>query len=249
MTGTEGTRAPGNIPRVYGLMNPEAGKHGTKIPSPTGPARSPMDGWSSPAREIAAETTEQATYSTTSEDWSRNPTPVQIKPNFHGASHGLALSPLRDSLPAPEPVDHSPLLINTLGDDLPTFQRFDGHAHPDHTHASKWEGEAKRLDPDTRKKYKQVFSKFDVDGSGLVSIDELKSMLKQLGIEKSDAEVEDIMKEADPDGSGEIDFDEFCHIMQNEAFGDFGAIVNAAVTSFFKNLNPLNWFVASAGQR
>jgi hypothetical protein len=40
--GTEGCRAPGNLPRIYGQLNSEISKLGTNIPSPTGKEREPI---------------------------------------------------------------------------------------------------------------------------------------------------------------------------------------------------------------
>ena len=53
-----------------------------------------------------------------------------------------------------------------------------------------------------------VFNAFDKDKSGTVNTDELRVMCVKLKIELSDAELDRMMKEADPDGSGEIDFGE-----------------------------------------
>lgn len=40
--GTEGTRSPGCLPRVYGQLNSEIAKVGTNIPSPEGYKRHPV---------------------------------------------------------------------------------------------------------------------------------------------------------------------------------------------------------------
>ena len=57
-----------------------------------------------------------------------------------------------------------------------------------------------------------VFSGFDNDGSGAISVDELGHLLTELGLSslaKSRAELEFLVREMDEDGSGEIDFNEF----------------------------------------
>jgi len=56
--GTEGCRAPGNIPRQYGMLNAEIGKFGLNIPYPDSHVfswkdRVPMHGWESPKKEQA----------------------------------------------------------------------------------------------------------------------------------------------------------------------------------------------------
>jgi len=62
------------------------------------------------------------------------------------------------------------------------------------------------------KQLKISFQFFDKDGSGTVTTDELRDAL---GIGKNiDEKVwEDVIKEVDENGDGEIDFDEFKHMM------------------------------------
>jgi calcium-dependent protein kinase len=55
----------------------------------------------------------------------------------------------------------------------------------------------------------QAFKMFDVDGSGSISVDEIKD---KLGIEEK--MVEKMVKEIDENGDGEIQFDEFVHMMK-----------------------------------
>lgn len=63
-------------------------------------------------------------------------------------------------------------------------------------------------DRDLRQKLKPVFAKFDADKSGSISTSEMGQIVKAVGIEMSEAELASMMKEADPDGSGEVDFEE-----------------------------------------
>jgi Ca2+-binding EF-hand superfamily protein len=85
-----------------------------------------------------------------------------------------------------------------------------------------------------RARYRQIFDKFDRDGSGAVSTDEMTMMLRELGISKSIVEVNQIMIDADPDGSGEIDFTEFIVVMRNqrEGSGGLGDVAKSA-SDFF----------------
>ena len=60
--------------------------------------------------------------------------------------------------------------------------------------------------PDDIKDLKELFISLDIDGSGTLTLDELKSGL----VERHDAkQILDMMKAVDTDGSGEIDYTEF----------------------------------------
>ena len=54
-----------------------------------------------------------------------------------------------------------------------------------------------------------IFDKFDANSSGTVSTTELAEMCKAIGMNLTPEELQAIVNDADPDDSGEIDFDEF----------------------------------------
>ena len=54
-----------------------------------------------------------------------------------------------------------------------------------------------------------LFSEFDADGSGSISIIEFRQAVARLGIARSEAELAEVVDAIDADRSGEIDFDEF----------------------------------------
>ncbi len=64
-----------------------------------------------------------------------------------------------------------------------------------------------------KEEFKDVFSLFDKDGDGTVSTKELGTVMRTLGQNPTEAELEEMIKEVDVDGNGEIDFEEFCTLM------------------------------------
>ena len=61
----------------------------------------------------------------------------------------------------------------------------------------------------SKEKLKIAFKLFDSDGSGAISSDEIKEILNQ-GQKIDDKVWDDVIREVDIDGNGEIDFEEFC---------------------------------------
>ncbi|KAI1723173.1 EF hand domain-containing protein [Ditylenchus destructor] len=62
--------------------------------------------------------------------------------------------------------------------------------------------------------YQQMFEMFDTDGSGALGNEELKEAIISIGLQANDSEIDEIIREVDEDGNGEIDFEEFCHCMK-----------------------------------
>lgn len=91
---------------------------------------------------------------------------------------------------------------------------------------------------------KAVFNKFDVDHSGAVDANEMASMIKMLKLDMSPAQVKALMREADPDGSGLVEYAEFVSVLKRQlqsGEGGLQSVVNEA-SSAFGWLNPLSWF-------
>ncbi len=77
---------------------------------------------------------------------------------------------------------------------------------------------------------KMAFKMFDRDGGGTISIDELRDVMKTMGLDPTDAELKTIISDVDTDGDGEIDFDEFVQMMM----GQMDASARASSTVSFQ---------------
>ncbi|XP_052768140.1 calmodulin-A-like [Mya arenaria] len=64
--------------------------------------------------------------------------------------------------------------------------------------------------------FKLAFSVFDKDGDGTIEATELADVLRNMGQNLTDADLEEMINEVDEDGNGEIDFDEFLTMMENK---------------------------------
>uniref|UniRef100_A0A915I995 EF-hand domain-containing protein n=1 Tax=Romanomermis culicivorax TaxID=13658 RepID=A0A915I995_ROMCU len=70
------------------------------------------------------------------------------------------------------------------------------------------------LDAKTMKSYKQAFRIFDRNGDGCITTEELATVMQFLGFKPTDDELGSMVKEADEDGNGTIEFEEFVKMMR-----------------------------------
>ncbi|KAI0238216.1 Neo-calmodulin [Lamellibrachia satsuma] len=61
--------------------------------------------------------------------------------------------------------------------------------------------------------FKEAFALFDKDGDGTITTRELGTVMRSLGQNPTEAELQDMINEVDFDGNGTIDFDEFLTMM------------------------------------
>merc|ERR1711892_1370976 len=59
---------------------------------------------------------------------------------------------------------------------------------------------------------REAFKLFDIDGDGVITIDELKSLISKVGGDMSEAEAAAMIHAADKDGNMGIDFSEFAKL-------------------------------------
>ncbi|ELT91434.1 hypothetical protein CAPTEDRAFT_146942 [Capitella teleta] len=64
--------------------------------------------------------------------------------------------------------------------------------------------------------FREAFSLFDKDGDGTITTKELGTVMRSLGQNPTEAELQDMINEVDEDGNGTIDFDEFLTMMERK---------------------------------
>ena len=58
---------------------------------------------------------------------------------------------------------------------------------------------------DQEAELRAAFDVFDKDGNGTISAEELRQLMKSIGEDLSDKDIDEMIREADKDGNGEID--------------------------------------------
>ena len=59
------------------------------------------------------------------------------------------------------------------------------------------------------KQFHQAFKLFDMDGDGIITIDELKKLVEKVGGNMTEGEARGLIHQADKDGNEGIDYSEF----------------------------------------
>ncbi|XP_010279286.1 PREDICTED: calmodulin-like protein 11 [Nelumbo nucifera] len=71
----------------------------------------------------------------------------------------------------------------------------------------------KMKETDAEEELKEAFKVFDKDQNGYISANELRNVMINLGEKLTDEEVEQMIREADLDGDGQVNYEEFVRMM------------------------------------
>merc|ERR1719409_616249 len=74
----------------------------------------------------------------------------------------------------------------------------------------------KMKDTDTEEELKEAFRVFDRDNNGFISATELRHVMTNLGEKLTDEEVDEMIREADIDGDGQVNYKEFVTMMTSK---------------------------------
>jgi calmodulin len=74
----------------------------------------------------------------------------------------------------------------------------------------------KMKETDTEEELIEAFKVFDRDGNGVISAHELRFVMTTAGEQLTDDEIEEMIREADIDGDGYIDYEEFVRMMMSQ---------------------------------
>ncbi|KXN66162.1 calmodulin [Conidiobolus coronatus NRRL 28638] len=69
---------------------------------------------------------------------------------------------------------------------------------------------------DSEEEIREAFKVFDKDGNGYISAAELRHVMTNLGEKLTDEEADEMIREADVDGDGQINYDEFVKMMMSK---------------------------------
>jgi hypothetical protein len=74
-----------------------------------------------------------------------------------------------------------------------------------------------------------TFHTFDEDGGGSIDAQEIKTTMRAMGQKISDHELLSMIAIADPEDTGEIDFEHFCYVVLSISRIDFSKMIQAHI--------------------
>lgn len=76
--------------------------------------------------------------------------------------------------------------------------------------------ERKIQEDEDERELRSAFRVLDKNNQGVIDVEDLRWILRSLGDDLNDEEIEDMINETDTDGSGTVDYEEFKNLMTSE---------------------------------
>jgi len=92
----------------------------------------------------------------------------------------------------------------------------DGNGKIDFDEFVRMMNNATKIDKREGVELREAFKVFDVDGNGVITRSELKMVMKNLGENLTEQDLNEMMLEADKNGDGVVDFDEFVEVVDTK---------------------------------
>jgi len=77
-------------------------------------------------------------------------------------------------------------------------------------------GEFQGFNPDQIRLFREAFAIFDANRTGCITSTDLTAVMRNLGQNPSESDIEDMVNEIDADGNATIEFDEFLNMMEQK---------------------------------
>ncbi len=98
-------------------------------------------------------------------------------------------------------------------------------------------GAQPHLSAEELQEFRELFDLVDLDHGGSISPDELGSLMETLGLKPNQEELDEMIREIDEDGNGEIEFDEFVQVMSRKVQPTFTQDQVKAAFKVFEQAN------------
>jgi len=150
----------------------------------------------------------------------QNPTEAELMDMINEVRHPTIFFNLPNARHLPGPIQDSniPSTILTIADSpyLSSWQiDADGNGTIDFPEFLTMMAR-KMKDTDSEEEILEAFKVFDKDGNGFISAAELRHIMTNLGEKLTDEEVDEMIREADIDGDGQINYEEFVKMMMSK---------------------------------
>lgn len=104
-------------------------------------------------------------------------------------------------------------------------------------------------EPDTEDDLREAFQVFDKDGNGFITSAELRHVMTNLGEKLTDAEVEEMIKEADVNGDGQVNYEGNISYFTSTKIMHMVESASVAVRSRLPTLTSLALLICLTGLR